>query len=84
MATVTIEGFDYTYDQAIIGSDAVADILVGNDNLVRYYISGLGLDDKLTGAGDEQTAVRFSLDATGAVSKIYTRNKALIRAGDKP
>jgi hypothetical protein len=38
----------------------------------------------LTGAGDEQTAVRFSLDATGAVSKIYTRDKALIRAGDKP
>jgi hypothetical protein len=38
----------------------------------------------LTGAGDEQTAVRFSLDATGAVSKIYTRNKTLIRAGDKP
>ena len=38
----------------------------------------------LAGAGDEQTAVRFSLDATGAVSKIYTRDKALIRAGDKP
>ena len=38
----------------------------------------------LTGAGDEQTAVRFSLDATGTVSKIYTRDKALIRAGDKP
>jgi hypothetical protein len=38
----------------------------------------------LTGAGDEQTAVRFSLDAAGAVSKIYTRNKTLIRAGDKP
>ena len=37
----------------------------------------------LTGAGDEQTAVRFSLDATGAVSDIYTRKKALISAGDK-
>ena len=38
----------------------------------------------LTGAGNEQTAVRFSLDAIGNVSKIYTRDKALIRAGDKP
>jgi Ca2+-binding RTX toxin-like protein len=57
MATVTIEGIDYNYDQAIIGSDAVADTLVGNDNLVRYYISGLGLNDKLTGAGDDDILI---------------------------
>ena len=37
----------------------------------------------LTGAGDEQTAVRFSLNGSGKVSNIYTRDKALIRAADK-
>lgn len=37
---------------------------------------------QLTGAGDEQTAVRFSLDATGAVTKMTSRHKLLIRADD--
>jgi len=36
----------------------------------------------LTGAGDEQTAVRFSLDATGALLNMTSRNKLLIRAED--
>lgn len=45
MATVTSEGTDYIYDQAIIGSDAVADPLAGTDDLVRYYIAGLALND---------------------------------------
>ena len=35
--------------------------------------------NQLTGAGDEQTAVRFSLDATGAVIRLTSRNKLLIR-----
>jgi hypothetical protein len=55
--TVTIEGTDYTYDQEIIGSDALADILIGNDDLVRYYIAGLGLNDDLTGAGHDDILV---------------------------
>ena len=38
--------------------------------------------NQLTGAGDEQTAVRFSLDATGAVTNMTSRNKLLIRAAD--
>ncbi|MGD9880148.1 MAG: DUF4214 domain-containing protein [Reyranella sp.] len=57
MATVTIEGTDYTYDLAMIGSDALADTLIGNDDLVRYFIAGLGLNDKLTGAGDDDILV---------------------------
>lgn len=36
----------------------------------------------LTGAGDEQTAVRFRLDATGELLGMATRNKLLIRAAD--
>ncbi len=36
----------------------------------------------LTGAGDEQTAVRFALDATGGVTSLTSRNKLLIRADD--
>ena len=36
----------------------------------------------LTGAGDEQTAVRFALDATGGVTSLTSRNKLLIRAED--
>lgn len=35
--------------------------------------------NQLTGAGDEQTAVRFSLDATGTVVRLTSRNKLLIR-----
>ena len=38
--------------------------------------------NQLTGAGDEQTAVRFSLDATGAVTNMTSRSKLLIRAAD--
>ncbi len=34
----------------------------------------------LTGAGDEQTAIRFRLDATGKVVEMATRDKLLIRA----
>jgi hypothetical protein len=36
----------------------------------------------LDGAGDEQTAVRFKLDATGKVLGLATRDKLLIRAED--
>lgn len=36
----------------------------------------------LTGAGDEQTAIRFRLDAAGAVLDMATRDKLLIRAED--
>jgi hypothetical protein len=36
----------------------------------------------LTGAGDEQTAVRFRLDAAGELLGMATRNKMLIRAAD--
>ena len=38
--------------------------------------------NELTGAGDEQTAVRFNLDATGGVTSLTSRNKLLIRAED--
>lgn len=40
---------------------------------------------ELTGAGDEQTAVRMRMDATGKVLEMASRNKLLIRAtqGDK-
>ena len=38
--------------------------------------------NELSGAGDEQTAVRFRLDATGQVLEIATRDKLLIRAED--
>ena len=38
--------------------------------------------NNLAGAGDEQTAVRFNVDATGAVTKLTSRNKMLIRADD--
>lgn len=38
--------------------------------------------NELTGAGDEQTAVRFRLDATGELLSMATRNKLLIRAED--
>jgi hypothetical protein len=34
----------------------------------------------MTGAGDEQTAIRFRLDATGKVVEMARRNKLLIRA----
>jgi hypothetical protein len=57
MATITIEGTDYEYDQAIIGSDALADSLAGTDDLVRYYINGLALNDDLTGAGNDDILV---------------------------
>lgn len=57
MATVTIEGTDYIYDQAIIGSDAVADTLGGTDDLVRYFIAGLGLNDNLSGRADDDILV---------------------------
>ena len=57
MATVTIEGTVYTYDQAIIGSDIVADTLVGTDNNVRYYINGLNQNDTLIGAGKNDILV---------------------------
>ena len=57
MATVTIEGTNYIYDQAIIGSDALADTLIGTNNLVRYYIAGLGLNDTLTGNADDDILV---------------------------
>ncbi|MFO1084904.1 MAG: DUF4214 domain-containing protein [Reyranellaceae bacterium] len=57
MATVTIEGTNYMYGQAIIGSDALADTLTGANDLVRYYIAGLGLNDSLTGAGDDDILV---------------------------
>ena len=33
--------------------------------------------NELTGAGDEQTAVRFNLDATGGVTSLTSRNKLL-------
>jgi hypothetical protein len=36
----------------------------------------------LAGAGDEQTAVRFRLNATGEVLEMATRDKLLIRAED--
>ena len=38
--------------------------------------------NELSGAGDEQTAVRFRLDATGQVLEMATRDKLLIRAED--
>jgi hypothetical protein len=46
---------------------------------VRVIYAGV---NRLTGAGDEQTAVRFKIDATGAVGKLTSRNKLLIRAED--
>lgn len=57
MATVTIEGTGYIYDQAIVGSDAVADTLGGTNDLVRYYIAGLGLNDTLSGRADDDILV---------------------------
>lgn len=57
MATITIEGTDYIYDQAIIGSDALADTLIGTDDHVRYYINGLAQNDNLTGAGSDDIIV---------------------------
>jgi hypothetical protein len=36
----------------------------------------------LSGAGDEQTAIRFRLSATGEVMEMATRDKLLIRAED--
>jgi hypothetical protein len=38
--------------------------------------------NELSGAGDEQTAIRFSIDATGQVLEMATRDKLLIRAED--
>ena len=38
--------------------------------------------NELSGAGDEQTAVRFRLDATGQVLEMATRDKLLNRAED--
>jgi len=38
--------------------------------------------NELSGAGDEQTAVRFRLDATGQVLEMAMRDKLLIRAED--
>ena len=38
--------------------------------------------NELTGAGDEQTAIRFRLSATGEVLDMATRDKLLIRAED--
>lgn len=38
--------------------------------------------NELSGAGDEQTAIRFRLDATGQVLEMATRDKLLIRAED--
>ncbi len=57
MATITIEDSTYLYDQAILGSDAVADVLAGTDDATRYYINGLGGDDTLTGAGADDILV---------------------------
>ena len=57
MATVTIEGTEYTYDEAILGSNALADVLVGTDDDVRYYISGLDQNDSLTGAASDDILV---------------------------
>ncbi|MBL6761170.1 MAG: hypothetical protein ISQ19_00560 [PS1 clade bacterium] len=38
--------------------------------------------NELTGAGDEQTAIRFRLSPTGEVLEMATRDKLLIRAED--
>lgn len=57
MAKMTIEDSAYFYDQAILGSDAVADVLVGTDDAIRYLISGFGGDDTLTGAGADDILV---------------------------
>ena len=57
MATITIEDTAYVYDKAILGSDAAADVLVGSDDAIRYYINGLGGDDTLTGAGADDILV---------------------------
>lgn len=37
----------------------------------------------LTGAGDEQTAVRLRMDATGEILEMASRNKLLIRATER-
>jgi len=37
----------------------------------------------LNGAGDEQTAVRFTLSSTGDVIDVFTRQKLLIRSESK-
>ena len=57
MPTVTIEGTDHIYDQAIIGSDALADTLTGTNDLLRYYLAGLGLNDNLRGAAADDILV---------------------------
>ena len=38
---------------------------------------------ELTGAGDEQTAVRIRMDATGDILEMASRNKLLIRATER-
>ena len=38
---------------------------------------------ELTGAGDEQTAVRIRMDATGEILEMASRNKLLIRATER-
>lgn len=38
---------------------------------------------ELTGAGDEQTAVRLRMDATGEILEMASRNKLLIRATER-
>jgi Ca2+-binding RTX toxin-like protein len=57
VATITIEGSVYTYDEAIIGSNALADVLVGTDDEVLYYITGLDQNDTLTGAASNDIVV---------------------------
>ena len=57
MPTVTIEGTHHIYDQAIIGSDALADTLTGTNDLDRYYLAGLGLNDRLRGAARDDVLV---------------------------
>jgi len=57
MPTVTIEGTNHIYDQAIIGSDALADTLTGTNDLDRYYLAGLGLNDRLRGAARDDVLV---------------------------
>lgn len=57
MATITIQGDVYVYDEAIIGSNALADVLVGTDDEVRYYINGLDQNDALTSAASNDILV---------------------------
>jgi hypothetical protein len=57
VATITIQGNAYDYDEAIIGTTALADVLTGLDDEVRYYINGLDQNDTLTGATSNDIVV---------------------------